>query len=34
MKKLFANPYLLLMLTVLFWSGNMVVGRGARGAHR
>lgn len=31
MKKLFANPYLLLMLTVLFWSGNMVVGRGARG---
>ena len=31
MKKLFANPYLLLMLTVLFWSGNMVVGRGALG---
>ena len=31
MKKLFANPYLLLILTVLFWSGNMVVGRGIRG---
>jgi EamA-like transporter family len=31
MKKLFANPYLLLILTVLFWSGNMVIGRGARG---
>ena len=31
MQKLFANPYLLLTLTVLFWSGNMVVGRGARG---
>lgn len=27
----FANPYLLLTLTVLFWSGNMVVGRGIRG---
>ena len=25
-----ANPYLLLTLTVLFWSGNMVVGRGIR----
>ena len=24
---LFTNPYLLLTLTVLFWSGNMVVGR-------
>lgn len=31
MKKLFANPYLLLTLTVLSWSGNMVVGRGVRG---
>ena len=31
MQKLFANPYLLLTLTVLFWSGNMVVGRGIRG---
>lgn len=31
MKKLSANPYLLLTLTVLFWSGNMVVGRGVRG---
>jgi drug/metabolite transporter (DMT)-like permease len=31
MQKLFANPYLLLILTVLFWSGNMVVGRGIRG---
>lgn len=28
MKKTFANPYLLLSLTALFWSGNMVVGRG------
>ena len=27
----FTNPYLLLTLTVLFWSGNMVVGRGIRG---
>jgi len=27
---LFTNPYLLLTLTVLFWSGNMVVGRGIR----
>jgi len=26
----FTNPYLLLTLTVLFWSGNMVVGRGVR----
>lgn len=26
----FANPYLLLTLTALFWSGNMVVGRGVR----
>lgn len=25
-----SNPYLLLTLTVLFWSGNMVVGRGIR----
>lgn len=31
MKQLFANPYLLLTLTVLSWSGNMVVGRGIRG---
>jgi len=31
MRKLFANPYLLLTLTVLSWSGNMVVGRGIRG---
>lgn len=31
MKKLFANPYLLLTLTVLSWSGNMVVGRASRG---
>jgi len=31
MKKPFATPYLLLILTVLFWSGNMVVGRGIRG---
>lgn len=29
-KNFFANPYLLLTLTVLFWSGNMVVGRGIR----
>lgn len=27
----FDNPYLLLLLTVLFWSGNWVVGRGLRG---
>ncbi len=26
-----ANPYLLITLAVLFWSGNMVVGRGIRG---
>lgn len=26
----FANPYLLLTLTALFWSGNMVLGRGMR----
>ena len=25
-----SNPYLLLTLTVLFWSGNMVIGRGIR----
>jgi drug/metabolite transporter (DMT)-like permease len=30
MNKAFANPYLLLVLTVLFWSGNMVLGRGIR----
>ncbi len=30
MPKLFANPYLLLTLTALFWSGNMVLGRGIR----
>lgn len=28
--KFFTNPYLLLTLTALFWSGNMVVGRGIR----
>lgn len=28
MKNTFANPYLLLTLTALFWSGNMVIGRG------
>lgn len=28
MKNRFANPYVLLSLTALFWSGNMVVGRG------
>lgn len=28
MRQRLANPYLLLTLTVLFWSGNMVVGRG------
>ncbi|THF63498.1 DMT family transporter [Pseudothauera rhizosphaerae] len=32
MKRLSANPYLLLTLTALFWSGNMVVGRGLREA--
>ena len=26
----YTNPYLLLTLTVLFWSGNMVLGRGIR----
>ena len=31
MKNLFANPYLLLTLTVLSWSGNMVIGRAIRG---
>lgn len=30
MKRLSANPYLLLTLTALFWSGNMVLGRGIR----
>jgi drug/metabolite transporter (DMT)-like permease len=29
-KRFYTNPYLLLSLTVLFWSGNMVVGRGIR----
>lgn len=28
MPKFLANPYLLLTLTAIFWSGNMVVGRG------
>lgn len=32
MKKRFANPYLLLTLTSLFWAGNMVIGRGLREA--
>lgn len=32
MPKAFANPYLLLTLTALFWSGNMVVGRGVHEA--
>ena len=27
----FHHPYLLLTLTTLFWSGNMVVGRAVRG---
>ncbi len=27
----FTSPYLLLTLTALFWSGNMVIGRGVRG---
>ncbi|HET6718348.1 MAG TPA: DMT family transporter [Rhodocyclaceae bacterium] len=27
----FSHPYLLLTLTALFWSGNMVLGRGIRG---
>jgi drug/metabolite transporter (DMT)-like permease len=31
MKRLSANPYLLLSLTALFWAGNMVLGRGIRG---
>lgn len=31
MKRLHANPYLLLTLTALFWAGNMVMGRGIRG---
>ncbi len=31
MLKRFASPYLLLTLTALFWSGNMVLGRGIRG---
>ncbi len=30
MFKRLANPYLLLTLTALFWSGNMVLGRGIR----
>ncbi len=30
MPKALTNPYLLLTLTVLFWSGNMVLGRGIR----
>ncbi len=32
MPKFLAHPYLLLTLTALFWSGNMVVGRGLREA--
>lgn len=32
MRKPFANPYLLLTLAALFWSGNMVVGRGVHEA--
>ena len=28
--RFYANPYLLLTLTALFWSGNMVLGRGIR----
>lgn len=32
LRRLALNPYLLLLLTVLFWSGNWVVGRGFRGA--
>ncbi len=31
MTRRFANPYLLLILTVLFWSSNMVLGRAFRG---
>ena len=30
LRRLFDNPWLLLVLTVLFWSGNWVVGRGMR----
>jgi drug/metabolite transporter (DMT)-like permease len=30
MKRLIANPYLLLALTSLFWAGNMVMSRGLR----
>lgn len=30
MPKLLTNPYTLLVLTTLFWSGNMVLGRGIR----
>ena len=30
MPKFLTNPYLLLTLTALFWSGNMVLGRGIR----
>lgn len=30
MRKFLSNPYLLLTLTVLFWSSNMVIGRGIR----
>ncbi|WP_323003619.1 DMT family transporter [Denitromonas sp.] len=30
MRRLFDLPYLLLTLTTLFWSGNMVIGRGIR----
>lgn len=32
MRRLLDRPYLLLVLTVLFWSGNMVAGRGLREA--
>ena len=32
MRTSFANPYLLLTLSALFWSGNMVVGRGVHEA--
>ena len=31
MSSYYRNPYLLLTLTALFWSGNMVIGRGIRG---
>ena len=30
MRRFFDQPYLLLTLTTLFWSGNMVIGRGVR----